>query len=312
MPEWCTEQSGDDDVLARAVGEFVERLRAGRARSGRRPRAPTPTPIGRGPARRGAAARGRRSSAPTAASATAELIAFRRSFGAIDPEIANGPLQRPAQERRRHARRQLHQARRRRCSSSCVAERPRGRHRERVGVLRGRARASATRCARSPTSRRATASPRSTRTGRCCSNTCADAIARPAPTPERRSRPIRPRSAACPANRRPQRRPSTRCSTSSTSSSASTDVKREVRLLVNLTRVEKLCAGSTTCRFPIAAATSCSSAIPGTGKTTVARLLSRIYGVLGVLEQGSPRRDRPQRHWSRATSARPRPRCRRS
>ena len=174
-------------------------------------------------------------------------------------------------------------------------QRPRCRHRGRVDRTTKPRSASATRCARSPTSRRrdCLASLDEYR-GVLLAHLRSDAIARPTPSantdvvgsggarrPARRSagRSADPRRAARRARRahRPRRREARGAAP------RQPHARREAA------------ARATTCRFPNAAGTSCSSATPGPGKTTVARLLVAHLRRARRAEQGSPRRDRSQR-----------------
>ena len=193
--------------------------------------------------------------------------------------------QRPAPERRRHTRRQvpraglsaLRTARRR------TTVRPAPRTRGRTTRPRW---ASGTPCARSPTSLDARASTRSTSTGRCCCATCVrTTIARPAPSPNKDW--SDPAALGGLPGEPPAEAPTLDALLDELDElTGLDDVKREVRLLVNLTRVEKLRRGYE---------------LPGSRSQPPPRVRrqsrhgeddrraparARIYGVLGVLSKG--------------------------
>ena len=104
------------------------------------------------------------------------------------------------------------------------------------------------------------------------------------------------RSTSCASSSRgPSRRGRSRsCRPSSTRSSGSTTVKEQVRALVAFLQVQgrRLEHG-----LPEVATSQHLVFLgnPGTGKTTIARLLAQMYRSMGLLEKGPPRRGRPRR-----------------
>src|SRR5262245_21109878 len=85
-----SERGGADEVLAQAVGEFVQRLQP-IVLEWPEAKGADPDAVAKGlleEARRLAAA----FLCADGRLGDRELLAFRRSFGALDPEIANGPL----------------------------------------------------------------------------------------------------------------------------------------------------------------------------------------------------------------------------